>query len=77
MRSRTVEPLASDYLLRLYAPSVPEGFDERQLEQIRQIVKEERGTNWAARVLLWIGIVILVFMVLTYLASQTLMDSTG
>ena len=49
------------------------GFDDKQLEQLREIVREERGTSWP-RVFFWLGIVFLATVILLiYLASQTLM----
>jgi hypothetical protein len=54
-------------------------FDDEQVQQIRQIVREERPSmNWGS-VTFWIAVVILVLLlvplVLIYLASQTLMSS--
>lgn len=47
-------------------------FDDEQIRQLRQIVREERpSTNWG-RVLLWVGVVIFALVALTYLASSTL-----
>ena len=54
-------------------------FDDEQVQQIRQIVRDDRpSTNWG-RVTFWIAVVILVLLLvplmLIYLASQTLMSS--
>ena len=47
-------------------------FDDEQIRQLRQIVREERpSTNWG-RVFLWVGVVIFALVALTYLASSTL-----
>ena len=50
-------------------------FDEEQVRQIRQIAREERSTNWG-RVLFWVAIVVVLFLLLTYAASQTLVSET-
>jgi uncharacterized membrane protein YvbJ len=48
------------------------GFDEQQLREIRQIVRDERrSTDWR-RVLFWIGVAVVALIVLVYLASSTL-----
>ena len=53
-------------------------FDDEQVQQIRQIVRDDRPSNWG-RVTFWIAVVILVLLLvplmLIYLASQTLMSS--
>jgi hypothetical protein len=47
-------------------------FDDEQVSQIRQVVREERATNWG-RVIIWIVVVVVIaLIVLIYLASQTL-----